>query len=170
MNQGNPLVDTILTIENEKGELLTKSEPLSEHKITSGYAAGLVKRMLSVVDGVGVGLAAIQIGFPDRIVVMDLGDGMKEYINPEIISRSPDIVYSQEGCLSVPGKRFVCKRNKELELSYTNLSNSKQTRKLDGFPAVVAQHEIDHLDGVLICDYGVPVVANQIPNLIGEIT
>ena len=100
----------------------------------------------------GVGLAAPQVGVHKRVVIIDAGQGPQAFVNPEITSRSFRKVESEEGCLSIPGVFGIVKRSKRIELSAYTEDGELISMKADGFPAIVQQHEIDHLDGILFID------------------
>jgi peptide deformylase len=106
----------------------------------------------------GRGLAAPQVGVLTRVFVMDatwkLGAGTPEiFINPEIIWRSAEMVPSSESCLSIPGVLAEVSRAKEIILRWVMTDGSVSAQKLVGFRAVCAQHEIDHLDGIVTLDH-----------------
>jgi peptide deformylase len=106
----------------------------------------------------GRGLAAPQIGVLARVFVMDttwkIGAGTPEiFINPEIIWRSAEMVPSSEGCLSLPGVLADVSRAKEIILRWMLADGSVSAQKLVGFRAICAQHEIDHLDGIVTLDH-----------------
>lgn len=108
----------------------------------------------------GIGLAAPQIGLTKRIIVMDpLGEGTKMslivMINPEITKRSVLTEETTEGCLSLPGKSVNIQRAMSVWVKYRSLAGEAMHVHLTGLAARVAQHEIDHLDGVLMTDFGV---------------
>lgn len=99
----------------------------------------------------GVGLAAVQVGFLRRAVVVDVGDGLIELINPEIIERSGEDV-SEEGCLSLPGESgFVC-RPEYVKVRAQNRNGAWRILEGTGLKARCFCHEIDHLDGILYSD------------------
>lgn len=109
----------------------------------------------------GVGLAAPQIGKQVRICLVYSKSSHKllTLINPEIIWKSKRMTISvpgsknpYEGCLSVPGYWGQVKRHKQVKVRYLTPQNQVVTRKFSGFTGVVAQHEIDHLDGILFID------------------
>lgn len=105
----------------------------------------------------GIGLAANQIGVTKRVVAVrgpDEGDPPERDIiavNPEILSFG-EIVKSDEGCLSVPGMRGTVKRSREISLRAQDLDGEEMLLDLDDHRAIVFQHEIDHLDGILFFD------------------
>ena len=106
----------------------------------------------------GIGLAAIQIGIPKRIIVMDLSkdENKKEpryFVNP--IIKSKDILKStyEEGCLSVPNQFPEVDRPKKCDLEYLDYNGEKKKLKAEGLLATCIQHEMDHLEGILFIDY-----------------
>lgn len=106
----------------------------------------------------GCGLAAPQIGLSKRIVVIDIaGEGEEPnplyMVNPEIIWSSEEKEISEEGCLSVPGQRAEIERPAVVRIRYLDYDGKEQEMLAEEFLAVAAQHEIDHLDGVLYIDH-----------------
>lgn len=99
----------------------------------------------------GVGLAAVQVGFLRRVVVVDVGDGFLELINPEIIECSGEEI-SEEGCLSVPGESGQVKRPAYVKVKAQNRNGVWRTFEGTGLKARCFCHEIDHLDGTLYID------------------
>ncbi|HPG73060.1 MAG TPA: peptide deformylase [Bacteroidales bacterium] len=110
----------------------------------------------------GVGLAAPQIGKSLRIFVVDaevlaednpeLAGFKRVFINPQIVERSADLISWEEGCLSIPSIHENVKRNTRLVMEYYDRDFNFVSETLDGFKAIVVQHEYDHLDGVLFTD------------------
>lgn len=100
----------------------------------------------------GVGLAATQIGLSLRLAVIDADDQKFTLINPVILKKSPELITFTEGCLSIPSKEFPILRHEKITVRYTDEKGRFHKIKLKGFLAIVFQHEIDHLDGVLIAD------------------
>jgi len=109
----------------------------------------------------GVGLAAVQVGFLRRVVVVDVGDGYLELINPEIIEVSGEEI-AEEGCLSVPGESGKVKRPTYVKVKAQNRNGA--WRILEGTDLKVRCfcHEIDHLDGTLYIDKVIPESADEI--------
>ena len=99
----------------------------------------------------GVGLAAPQIGYNKRIFVINFSGDLRSFINP-IISEVKGFELSKEGCLSIPGKEFIRPRNNEITVLYQTPLGKIESRKLVGKAAIIFQHEIDHLDGILFVD------------------
>jgi peptide deformylase len=101
----------------------------------------------------GIGLAAPQVGIGKRLFVCELEGRSLCLINPQV-KRSKGTAEMIEGCLSLPGVQVKVARNKKLLLRGYDLQGRRTPFKLSGLWARVAQHEVDHLNGVLICDYG----------------
>lgn len=99
----------------------------------------------------GVGLAAVQVGFLRRVVVVDVGDGFIELINPEIVEFSGSEI-SEEGCLSVPGESGMVERPEYVKVKAQNRNGAWRTFEGTGLKARCFCHEIDHLDGILYTD------------------
>ena len=119
----------------------------------------LVEEMFETMyDAPGIGLAAIQIGEPRRIVTMDLAkkDEPKEpqvFINPELISHSDDKNIHEEGCLSIPEYYEEVERPASVQVRYLDLDGKQHEIEAEGLLATCIQHEIDHLNGVLFIDH-----------------
>ena len=106
----------------------------------------------------GIGLAAIQIGVPKRVIVMDISrnDEKKNplyFVNPEIITNSNKDAAYEEGCLSVPGQFAEINRPDKCKVKYLDYSGNKQILDTEGLLATCIQHEMDHLEGILFIDY-----------------
>lgn len=99
----------------------------------------------------GVGLAAPQIGLSIAVVVIDVGEGIIELINPKIIERE-GMVEDTEGCLSVPGVYGTVERSARVVAEYQNRFGKKHTIEGTGLLARAIQHELDHLEGILFTD------------------
>lgn len=99
----------------------------------------------------GIGLAAPQVGISQRMCVIELDGLVSKYLNPEITSRSQEKIFFEEGCLSLPGEFFPIERHEEITLKYWNEKGLPKRIRARGLLAIVLQHEIDHLDGILIC-------------------
>ncbi len=96
----------------------------------------------------GVGLAAPQVGILRRVVIVDVGDGLIELINPEIIEKS-GTQEEVEGCLSCPGEWGITRRPKKVKVRAFDRHGNEFTVSAEGIKAVAFCHEIDHLDGIL---------------------
>ena len=106
----------------------------------------------------GIGLAAIQIGFPKRIIVMDVSKDQKNknpmyFVNPIILNKATEQSTYEEGCLSVPDQFAEIDRPNKCEVEYLDYNGKKKLLKADGLLATCIQHEIDHLEGILFIDY-----------------
>jgi peptide deformylase len=112
----------------------------------------------TMYDAPGIGLAAIQIGVPKRVVVIDLHKEGEEkapqvFINPEILTSSDDRSSYEEGCLSIPDYYAEVERPATIRVRYVDLDGKAQEIEADGLLATCLQHEIDHLNGVLFIDH-----------------
>ena len=106
----------------------------------------------------GIGLAAIQIGVPKRIIVMDISwnKGEKKpmyFVNPVIKNKDNNKSTYEEGCLSVPNQFAEIERPKNCDVEYLNYNGEKKLLKAEGLLATCIQHEMDHLEGILFIDY-----------------
>mgnify|MGYP000883674845 CR=1 FL=1 len=106
----------------------------------------------------GIGLAAIQVGIPKRVIVLDIAqkDGPKNpmfFINPEIIKKSENNSIYEEGCLSVPGQFAEIDRPDKCHVKYLDYYGQPKEIQTQGMLATCIQHEMDHLEGILFIDY-----------------
>ena len=106
----------------------------------------------------GIGLAAIQIGIPKRVIIMDIYREKEKknplyFVNPEIVWKANENLTYEEGCLSVPNQFAEIDRPKECHVKYLDYYGEPQLLKAQGLLATCIQHEIDHLEGVLFIDY-----------------
>ena len=106
----------------------------------------------------GIGLAAIQIGVPKRIIVMDLSKKEEEkkpmyFVNPVIKNKNQNFSKYEEWCLSVPNQFAEIERPKTCEVEYLDYDGEKKIIKAEGLLATCIQHEMDHLQGILFIDY-----------------
>jgi peptide deformylase len=119
----------------------------------------LVEDMFETMyEAPGIGLAAIQLGVPKRIITMDLAkkDEPKNpqvFINPEILWTSEERATYEEGCLSIPEYYEEVERPAQVKVAYLDGAGARQEIEANGLFATCLQHEIDHLDGVLFIDY-----------------
>ena len=100
----------------------------------------------------GVGLAAPQIASPLRLAVIEIDGKRTVLINPKITSFSREKILFEEGCLSLPGEFFLVERSERITVRYEDEEGREVKRRASGLFAIVVQHEVDHLDGILICD------------------
>lgn len=106
----------------------------------------------------GIGLAAIQLGVPKRVIVMDLSSKEEKknpmyFVNPEIITKSQTNSTYEEGCLSVPGQFAEIQRPDKCHVKYLDYHGNPKEMKVEGMLATCIQHEMDHLEGILFIDY-----------------
>ena len=106
----------------------------------------------------GIGLAAIQIGVPKRIIVLDISKDPEKkepmyFVNPVIVSTSKNNITYEEGCLSVPGQFAEIDRPDRCYVKYLDYNGNHKELKSEGLLATCIQHEIDHLEGILFIDY-----------------
>ena len=119
----------------------------------------LMKDMLETMyEANGIGLAAIQIGIPKRIIVIDISknDEKKDpqyFVNPIIKNKDSLKATYEEGCLSVPNQFAEIDRPSKCEIEYLNYNGEKKILKAEGLLATCIQHEMDHLEGILFIDY-----------------
>lgn len=112
----------------------------------------------TMYDAPGIGLAAVQIGVPRRMLVIDVSRDDEEnkplvFINPEVVRSSDDRSVYEEGCLSIPDYYAEVERPAVVTVNYVDREGKQQTLEADGLLATCLQHEIDHLDGVLFIDH-----------------
>jgi peptide deformylase len=136
--------------------LKLKSEPVT---VVDDELRALMDDMLETMyDAPGIGLAAIQIGVPKRVIVMDLARGEDEpepryFVNPEILWSSDETQPYEEGCLSIPEIYDEIERPAKVRLRYLDYNGKQIEEDAEGMYAVCIQHEMDHLEGVLFIDY-----------------
>ena len=147
----------IKTILTEPNQILRQvSKPVES---VSKQEQKLMDDMLETMYAAnGIGLAAIQIGVPKRIIVMDISkeDGKKNpqyFVNPVVKNKDELKATYEEGCLSVPNQFAEIDRPAKCEIEYLDYNGNKQLLKADGLFATCIQHEMDHLEGILFIDY-----------------
>ena len=131
------------------------AEPIPPEHISSPAVQQLIQNMLdTVLEYDGVGLAAPQVHESVRLVLLclDPEEGFEVWINPVLTPTTDEELITTEGCLSVPGLRGDVSRPCGIKVEAYDHQGQFFERHLEGFPAVVAQHECDHLDGVLYVD------------------
>ena len=137
--------------------LKQKSAPV-EGGVTDAHRALMDDMLETMYDAPGIGLAAIQIGEPLRIIVMDLAKegepkAPRHFVNPEILWASEETAPYEEGCLSVPEIFDEVERPARVKLRYLNYHGEQVEEDAEGLFAVCIQHEMDHLNGVLFIDH-----------------
>ena len=136
--------------------LKKKCEPIIE---VNNEIKELLDDMLKTMYAApGIGLAAIQVGEPKRVIVLDLAPKDKPknpmfFVNPEIVSKSENNSTYEEGCLSVPGQFAEIARPDTCHIKYLDYYGQPKEIKANGMLATCIQHEIDHLEGILFIDY-----------------
>jgi len=136
--------------------LRLKSEPVK--KIDAGIRALVDDLFATMYEAPGIGLAAIQVGVPQRVVVMDLSKKEDEqkplvFINPEVTWKSEEKASYEEGCLSIPEYYEEVERPAEVKVKYLDLDGNSHEITAKGLLATCLQHEVDHTNGVLFIDY-----------------
>ncbi|GAB6157372.1 peptide deformylase [Desulfotomaculum varum] len=129
--------------------LREKAKPVKE--ITPNILKLLDNMADTMYAAKGVGLAAPQIGVSKRVIVVDVGEGLVELINPEILEASGQVT-DTEGCLSVPGMIGEVARADKLTVKGLNRQGKEVVYRVKGFMARAFQHEIDHLEGIIFVD------------------
>lgn len=133
--------------------------PIPVDDINTPLIQNLIQDMLdTVIDASGAGLAAPQIYESKRLVILRFhhSEEFQVWINPEITARSETQLLTFEGCLSVPDLRGAVPRISHIHVKAYNEKGEAFELELEDYPAIVAQHECDHLDGVLYVDKAIP--------------
>ncbi len=140
-----------------------------------GSIVEAVPRMFEVMyKARGIGLAATQVGLDKRVIVANLsGDPLRKdqervFVNPEILGRSGER-HEEEGCLSLPGMSVAVPRACAVDVRYLDLEGNEVRRSVEGLEAKLFEHEIDHLDGVLIIDKMTPADRRQWAQFLKEL-
>ena len=145
-------------------EILTVPHPLL--KQVSAPVEGVDDTLRALMDDMletmyaapGIGLAAVQVGVPQRVIVMDLAREDEEpqpryFVNPEIVWRSDEMAVREEGCLSVPEIFDEVERPARVKVRFLDYDGAHVEEDAEGLLAVCIQHEMDHLEGVLFIDH-----------------
>ncbi len=143
LTEPNPL---LREISKEVKKVGKEEQKLMDDMLETMYAAN------------GIGLAAIQIGIPKRIIVMDISktENKKEpryFVNPKIKNKDISKSTYEEGCLSVPNQFAEIDRPKKCDVEYLDYNGEKKILHAEGLLATCIQHEMDHLEGILFIDY-----------------
>ena len=145
-------------------KILTEPDPFlrqksEEVKDVNDEIKSLMKDMLDTMyDAPGIGLAAIQIGVPKRVIVIDLSKGEEKknpmfFVNPKLMEKSKEDASYEEGCLSVPNQFAEISRPDKCKVKYLDYDGNEKILEAEGLLATCIQHEMDHLEGVLFIDY-----------------
>jgi len=144
-------------------KILTEPDPFLRQK--SENVDKVDKEVKKLIDDMldtmyaapGIGLAAIQVGVPKRIIVIDLSKEEEKnplyFVNPKIILKSNTKATYEEGCLSVPGQFAEIDRPNQCLINYLDYNGKQQELNAEGLLATCIQHEMDHLEGILFIDY-----------------
>lgn len=135
----------------EIGSEVLRDKTIEIKEITPNIVKLLDNMFDTMYAADGVGLAAPQIGVSKRVVVIDVGEGPLELINPVIVEQEGESDDS-EGCLSIPGVTGEVVRAAKVTVQALNRKGELQEIKADGLLARACQHEIDHLEGILFVD------------------
>ena len=148
---------TIKTILTEPNSILRQiSKPL--YKVEKDHQKLMDDMLETMYYAKGIGLAAIQIGIPLRIIVMDISKDENNknpmfFVNPVIQNKNSNFSTYEEGCLSVPNQFAEIDRPSTCEVEYLDYYGNKKKIKAEGLLATCIQHEMDHLEGILFIDY-----------------
>jgi len=165
----------ILTIDNAADLATLKKISTPVEAVTDEVRALMDDMLETMYDAPGIGLAAVQIGELQRVVVMDLGDGPapvgaepaaegegegetrvpnpRYFVNPEVLWASDETFCYEEGCLSIPEYFDQVERPARVRVAYLDRSGTRIEEEIEGLYAVCFQHELDHLNGVLFIDH-----------------
>ena len=161
INAGDGGIMRVLTVTDRSDSLTLrrKSAPMAEGMERSDDYETLRRRMLATVrdpENTGVGIAAPQVGILRRMIAVQRfdkpGKPFEIYLNPEIVEYSAETAPGREGCLSIPGCYGEVTRALQIVLRYRDEQFAERTERIGGFTAVIFQHEVDHLDGILYTD------------------
>lgn len=145
---------------------MLKSKSADVDPTTDTSLPDLIEKMIETMrEEEGVGLAAIQVGVPKNVLVYDPsvnGDDPQAVINPVVVACSEEMVENEEGCLSFPGIYFPVERHATVVVEALNPAGERVRIDAEGWPAIILQHEIDHLNGVVILDRATPEVRRQV--------
>ena len=148
---------TVKTILTEPNKLL-RQVSLPVEKVGNDERRLMDDMLETMYHAKGIGLAAIQVGIPKRIIVMDLSkeEGKKEpmyFVNPVIKNKNSEHSTYEEGCLSVPNQFAEVDRPSTCEVEFLDYNGNKKILNASGLLATCIQHEMDHLEGILFIDY-----------------
>ena len=147
-------IKEIITVPNPLLKTVSKPVDAIDSKIL-----GILNDMLETMYAApGIGLAAIQIGIPKRLLVIDIGRDNENrdphfFINPEILDPAEELSSFDEGCLSVPGVWEEIERPNECNVRFLDINGDEKNIRYSGMMATVIQHEMDHLNGIVFVDY-----------------
>ena len=139
-------------------DLFLRQKSINVDKVDNNIRVLMDDMLDTMYAAPGIGLAAIQVGVPKRVIVIDLSKENEKkqpmyFVNPEVISTSNKDATYEEGCLSVPNQFAEIDRPDKCDLKYLDYNGKEQLLKAEGLLATCIQHEMDHLEGVLFIDY-----------------
>ena len=148
---------TVKTILTEPNKILRQIS-LPVEKVGKEVQALMDDMLETMYNAKGIGLAAIQIGIPKRIIVMDISKDKEKnnpmyFVNPIINNRNLNLSKYLEGCLSLPDQFAEVDRPSTCEVEYLDYNGNKKILKTDGLFSTCIQHEMDHLEGILFIDH-----------------
>ncbi|WP_195499598.1 peptide deformylase [Alistipes timonensis] len=161
IRSGGEGIMRVLTVDDRSDSLTLrrKSAPMVEGMERADDYETLRRRMLATVqdpENTGVGIAAPQVGILRRMIAVQRfdkpGEPFEIYLNPKIVEYSAETAPGREGCLSIPDRSGEVKRAQRITLRYRDEQFAERMERISGFTAVIFQHEIDHLDGILYTD------------------
>ena len=146
----------ILTVDSDMAVLKKVSAPVEV--VDDGLRALMDDMLETMYAAPGIGLAAIQVGVPKRVIVMDIARAEEPkaprfFVNPEILWASEEMFVYEEGCLSVPEIYDEVERPAKVRIRYLGYDGAPVEEEAEGLFAVCIQHEMDHLNGVLFIDH-----------------
>jgi peptide deformylase len=148
----------ILTVDNRADLAVLKQISKPVEGVDDALRALMDDMVETMYAAPGIGLAAVQVGEPLRVIVMDLAREDEEkapqfFVNPEFTWKSDEMFVYEEGCLSVPEIYDEVERPAKVKLTYLNYAGERVEEEAEGLYAVCIQHEFDHLEGVLFIDH-----------------
>lgn len=152
----------ILTLDKDEEQLRQKSEKVEnveEIKETISQMLDLVR------ERKGAGLSAPQIGIHKRFFVLSREEEPNVFINPELVSNDDGYIISHEGCLSIPDEFFHVLRHSGIVVVAQDIEGNEFTYETDGLASIVIQHELDHLEGILVIDRDDPPLKEELARI-----
>ncbi len=151
------------------GSTVLREKAVEINKFDAGLIRIVEEMKEAMKQAAGVGLAAPQVGIAKRLFLATLDEKLYVMINPKISPLSTDTEIREEGCLSIPGVWVDVERYVKIKLNAQDINGESVEMELEGFPARVIQHELDHLNGVLIIDRITPAERRKLAEQLEEI-
>ncbi len=140
-------------LHNPNKQLRVVSVPVAADLVSSKDIQGLIEDLkVTMKKENGIGIAAPQVGIHERVIIVEMNGKPTAFINPELSDKSFKLIESEEGCLSVPGQWGLVKRHRSVTVKALDAHGVPVSFKANGLIAIIFQHEIDHLDGILFID------------------